>query len=123
MEPRHAGELFYFMGMGLVIVVLMASSFLRAKDSHRKIFRDISVLFILFVFFGVIIDVLHVLVKYSWRTKFLAPVFSVMEEGGEMVVVSLIVGYLIGAVKKNNRGQRPLIKRTEKNLTRGRDNI
>ena len=57
--------------------------------AFRQITRHLLLLLLSLAFFGIFIDMLHVIL----RGGSLDVVLVVMEEGGEMAVISLIAGY------------------------------
>jgi hypothetical protein len=72
-------------------------------NSGSRNFRRASVvlfiLLLLFAFFAVVTDLLHVLLPFPT----LARVFDAIEDGGEMVVMSLIVWFAYARLVLNRR--------------------
>ena len=62
-------------------------SYYKADLIGKKITRTISILIVMLVFFGVFIDLLHIAVAYQNNR------WTIVEDSGEMFVMSLIVGY------------------------------
>ena len=59
----------------------------------KKISNDMFILIVFLIFFGVFLDVLHVSLRdIGWTFKF---ILGVIEGGGEMVSVSLLVWYVL----------------------------
>ena len=84
---------------GEVIVTSMAAAlflpaiaffFLRGDDAFRIACRHIVSLLIALVFFGVVVDMIHVGLDLGWKVAFL---LGVLEDGGETVVISMLAWY------------------------------
>ncbi|MDZ4241785.1 MAG: hypothetical protein U1D99_03070 [Candidatus Omnitrophota bacterium] len=91
LRAKDFGELIVSASVGLVFVLGMGRWYLHCHDSlHRKINDDLLKFLLALGFCGIVFDMLHlVLQKTSWE----AP-FSILEDGGEMVVMSLILWYV-----------------------------
>lgn len=69
----------------------IAFFYIRGTGQFRKASRYLLLLFVALAFFGIFIDLLHVSVKMGWRITWL---LGVIEDGGEMVIVSIMVWYV-----------------------------
>jgi hypothetical protein len=85
--PGAIGELLVLAALGLPIVALVAVSYFRADARDRRFMATIVGLGALLVFFGVGVDLAASLV-HGTRAE---PVLNTVEDGGEMVVMSVIV--------------------------------
>lgn len=83
-RPVDLGELVFLGGVGAIaglgIVAILRSASLRA----RRLTRALSAGLLLLAFFGVLVDLVHRLVSRTW----LEPTASVVEDGGELLVMS-----------------------------------
>lgn len=87
----HAGELVIVGSAGLVLAIVVALAHRRAAAADRAVSTVLIVLFAALIFFGVVVDGLpHLL--FSGAT--MPAAVTVVEDGGEMIVLSLIVGHL-----------------------------
>jgi hypothetical protein len=92
-------EIVAFAGMGVVAVALTATLFVR----HGPVARALSIRFLQIVaglvFFGVLLDFLHQLIStFSQGTAaagILPPFFSLLEDGGEMVIASVALAFVL----------------------------
>lgn len=74
-----------------VFFVSLAFFYVGGSGSFRKASRHLILLLMALAFFGVFIDLLHVAVKMGWEITWL---LGVIEDGGEMVVMSLMAWYV-----------------------------
>lgn len=92
-------EILVFGGMGLVAVTLTATLFFRHGPLARALSLRLLLIVAGLVFFGVLLDFVHQLVtSFSKGTAFqgyLPPLFSLLEDGGEMVVASFATAYML----------------------------
>lgn len=92
---NHIGEMAWLAvwGIGLGAVVLAAHR--AATPAWRRVSSTFAVFFAVLVFFGVVVDVLHVLVE---EISMVNGTFVVLEEGGEHVATSLLVATAFAVV-------------------------
>lgn len=84
------GELIYASLVGVIFFVSLLFSYFKASELERRNFRDILILFLIFIFFGVGMDMLH---QLSGGTSTLSVILAIVEDGGEMLSISIIVWY------------------------------
>jgi len=87
-----SGELVVSAIAGLSLLGLVWGGYLRSGRDAQNASKDFLVLIAALAFFGVGFDVLHQLV----RTTRLDELFTIAEDGGEMVVVSIACAYAVG---------------------------
>lgn len=61
------------------------------SQEFKSTSRNIAILLSSLIFFGVVVDMLHVMVDFGGRVSFL---LGVVEDGGEMLSVSLVLWYV-----------------------------
>jgi hypothetical protein len=88
---EDVGELSAFVIFGLPLLVLLLWSYHRSLGIHKRISRDLLLLVVVNAFFVVIFDVVHAAIEFSRSAD---RVWTLVEEGGEMFVVSTIVWYV-----------------------------
>ena len=57
----------------------------------KKVTKDLLVLLLMIAFFGVFVDTVHSMVDLEWNLSF---ILVIIEDGGEMVAISLVVWYV-----------------------------
>lgn len=87
----HAGELAFLAGVGISLLVILAATYSRASREDREISIVLAGLFAILVFFGVVLDAVHHLL---FPSPALRSAFTTVEDGGEMLTLSLIVAFV-----------------------------
>ncbi len=85
------GELAVTVIAGVGVMPLLLWSYWGGSSSFKKIAQDMLLLVLALVFFGVFVDMAHQAIRPGWKVEFL---MGIIEDGGEMVVMSLIVWYV-----------------------------
>jgi hypothetical protein len=85
LRARDFGELTVSMMAGSAFLALIACFHLRCSNDARNSSKDLALLLGLLVFFGVLVDMMHVVVNG----------LTIVEEGGELAAMSLITAYVI----------------------------
>lgn len=94
------GELTVTVIAGVVLLPILLWSYWCGTSSFKKNAQDMLLLVLALVFFGVFVDMAHQLIRLGWEVDFL---MGVIEDGGEMVAMSLIVWYVfLLSVHKGN---------------------
>lgn len=84
------GELAISAAMGMVLLFPLLWAYKNGSRMFRKISHDLALLIAVLVFFGVAVDMVDSAIEFGWPVKF---ALGVIEDGGEMLAVSLIVWY------------------------------
>jgi hypothetical protein len=85
------GELIVSATAGGILLLVLAWAYLRGPDTFKKVTRDILLLVLALAFFGVGVDMAHSAMRVVWVLDLL---LVMIEDGGEMIVVSLMVWYV-----------------------------
>lgn len=86
------GELLISSLIGATLLLPLMLCYFRGNTAYRKCSKDILLLILILIFFGVGVDMIHIVFsKISWRAGFM---LGVVEDAGEMFAVSLIVVYV-----------------------------
>ncbi len=94
MAGDDIGELFVLGLMGLGVLATLTAAFRRSGPGTRAEILSFGLLFLLLGFAGVVLDVLHAAAGISPVTpELLKLLLGIAEDGGEMVVASLMLGY------------------------------
>lgn len=92
LDSVNYGELLYAFIAGIVILPLMVYCYIAGDRTYRKSFLDLVLLLSILLFFGIFIDALH---SYFWYVYPLGGIFGLIEDGGEMIALSLIAWYFL----------------------------
>jgi hypothetical protein len=101
LRPDDIGELLFAGGVGAVTVSLIGLGYWRGGPDARIVTRDISILILLLAGLGVGVDVIHVISYY--KAPLLAQFLLILEDGGEMLVVSATAGYVFNVLIHEGR--------------------
>lgn len=100
LRPMDFGELAFAACIGCLALVVVVFAFRRGSASGRHVSRDIFCLIGVLAFFGVVVDAVHVVADFN--APGISRLLALIEDGGEMVAVSMIGGYIFDIV--NNGG-------------------
>ena len=103
LRVQDLGELVVAGIMGVVVLLLVYWGYRYGSKAFRTISIDMLLLIMGLAFFGVIVDTVHVMAHMSsdigWKVS---AILAVIEDGGEMIVVSIILWYAFLHCVKNN---------------------
>ncbi|MET0070218.1 MAG: hypothetical protein ABW096_09250 [Candidatus Thiodiazotropha sp.] len=88
LRAQDLGELVVFASVGFLLLGFIAGAYLYSDDTGKEISRHLFLLFVFLAFFGGLVDMLHIAVSFG------KPVFALIEDGGEMIIMSIIVWYV-----------------------------
>lgn len=108
------GELTVTAFAGLIFLTLILAAYLRSRRDARNASADLAVLVCVLAFFGVFIDMVHIVVEPAYGKLTLA----VIEDGGEMVAMSLACWYTLGLVGRHGRVDEAMWQRARRNWMR-----
>ena len=91
LRPNDIGEMLYFVSIGTIVLLLLILFYKFSNDRFRYHSINIFSLLLILVFFGFIVDMLHIILNINYRVN---QFIGTIEDGGEMVVMSLILGYV-----------------------------
>jgi len=95
LRAKDFGELVFAAAMGCFAVLLVAVTFWRGNQTSRHISSDLLCLLCALAFFGVFFDALHTIAFF--KAPGLVAALTLIEDGGEMLVVSAITAYAFDA--------------------------
>jgi fumarate reductase subunit C len=90
------GEIAVAAVIGSCAVVMVVLALRRGGESARRISQDFMCLLALFAVFAVAFDALHTITYF--HAPSVAPLFALIEDGGEMLVMSAIAAYTFDLV-------------------------
>ncbi len=96
------GELASSAIAGVILLSLLTVTYLKTNEIFRKMSKDLVLLILILVFFGIGVDMLHVAtMDLGWKVSF---ILGVIEDGGEMITASFIAWYVFLMIESNNKG-------------------
>lgn len=111
MRIQDYGEIIVSILIGLFLLAIVGFAYRSGSNAFRRNSRRIIYLVLALAFFGVAVDIVHSIVQvmyeeltttgmYSWFLRILNLLLVVVEDGGEMIVTSLIFCYTLTEVGK-----------------------
>lgn len=92
LRAQDFGELAVLVCVGGVFVALLAVAYRLSSEWSRGVSQDLLALLVVLAFFGVVVDMLHIVVQSHGIRG-----FTIIEDGGELVTMSLMAAYLARA--------------------------
>ncbi len=96
------GELVWSGFVAAVFALLLFAAWRQADPASRRLVRHLLALFAALAFFGVVVDMLH-----SVANAHQIAGLGVVEDGGEMLVMSIIFAYAIGRLRQSGSSRTP----------------
>lgn len=94
------GEVIFEAVLGILLLIILARAYVRGSNTFKKVSIDITLFAVALVFFGVVIDLLHEATEV-WKVVHFG--VGTVEDGGEMVVTSLILWYVFLLAVQNGQ--------------------
>ena len=91
LRAQDFGELAVSVIAAALILSPLAVFYLRGSDAFKEATKHLLMLLMALAFFGIFVDMLHVAIDAGWKIRFL---LGVVEDGGEMIVVSIMAWYV-----------------------------
>lgn len=101
LRPDDIGELLFASAIGGTTVLMIGFGYWRGDASARIVTRDMAMLVVVLAGLGVGVDILHVITYF--KAPLLAQFLLIVEDGGEMLVVSAIAAYVFNVVIHEGR--------------------
>lgn len=101
LRPDDIGELLFASFIGGVTVLLIGFGYWRGNADARTVSRDTAFLVVVLAALGVGVDVLHVITYF--KAPMLGQLLLILEDGGEMLVVSAIAAYTFNVLIHEGR--------------------
>ncbi len=90
LRAQDFGELTASTLNGFLLFTFIGASYLISDNKAKRISKYLFVLVMLLAFFGVVVDMLHFAIPFG------KSVLGLIEEGGEMLIMSVIVWFVYG---------------------------
>ena len=101
LRPDDIGELLFASLIGGVTVLLIGFGFWRGDADARTVSRDTALLVVILAGLGVGVDIVHVITYF--KAPLLGQLLLILEDGGEMLVVSAIAAYTFNVLIHQGR--------------------
>lgn len=98
---RDLGELCYAAFLGILFFSSLFFSLKNSTIAYKKTSLELTFLILILVFFGIFIDMFHAISP----NQVISGILGLIEDGGEMISVSLIVWYMFLIRNKKNRNE------------------
>lgn len=90
LRAQDFGELAVLVCVGGVFVAMFAVAYALGSAWSRAVSQDLLLLLVVLAFFGVVIDMLHIVANTHGIRG-----FTIIEDGGELVTMSLMAAYML----------------------------
>jgi hypothetical protein len=102
LRAQDFGELTVSAVVGSAFLVSIAYSYRRGTHTARDVSKDLALLLGLLVFFGIFVDMVQIAATALPVEGLTIPVkgLAVIEDSGEMITMSLIVGYVVNLLER-----------------------
>jgi hypothetical protein len=106
LNSYHFGEFLVYIAYGAIFLAIAFASYRSKQDyATKKLTKTLIILFAIFAAFGGIVDTTHSLLNYfleSQKLAFLDIAFDVIEDGGELIVMSVVTWLLCQSVQRQH---------------------
>lgn len=97
---QDVGELTVSGAAGIILFLLVLVAYKYGTKTFKKISLDLLLLIFLLAFCGIFVDMVHSVLNFGWKINAIA---TMIEDGGEMIVASIICWYVfLLAVRDEN---------------------
>ena len=111
LRPVDVGELTVFLVAGLILLPWVFLFYLRGSRTFRIHSLNFFTLFAAFSFFGLFLDLIHEAIKI----KYLYGIISILEDGGEMIIISGFTSYIFWILHRKGKDKTLLLPRAYAN--------
>jgi hypothetical protein len=98
LRARDFGELLVTGSAALLLVLLLLLTYRRGQPDSKHFTRILLILLLLLALFGVVVDMVHI----QFSGGGLGELLGTIEDGGELIVVSVTLWYVIKQTRKKN---------------------
>lgn len=105
LRAQDFGELAVSTGVFIVFLTMLSLFYVRGSETFQEVSRHLLVMLVALAFFGIFVDMLHVAVDLGWKISFL---LGVVEDGGELLVMSIMAWYVFLLYHRDAHAGSPL---------------
>jgi hypothetical protein len=91
LRSKDVGELLFAAAAGMVMLAVVGVALWRGTEQCRRVSRNMGILIVSLGVVGVLVDVMHVIAYFA--QSLFTQALLVVEDGGEMIVMSAITAY------------------------------
>ncbi len=92
---QDLGQLVVLAFLGLLFLVIVGAAYYLGDRRFKEVSRNLLIMLAVLVFCSVVVDVIHVIANVSaHEARLLIDSLALLEEGGELVTVSVILWYV-----------------------------
>jgi len=91
LRAQDLGELTYVAVFGSILLFFLVGGYYYGDKKYRKTAIDFGIIFAVFLFFGIGVDMVHEFIDHNRYTLLF---LILLEDGGEMVMLSIFVWYI-----------------------------
>ncbi len=102
------GEIIVSVFFGLIFLSFIGIAYRFSDRASREISRYLIVMLFALASFGIAVDLVHEAVNVVFRSRFLGSLLGLIEDGGEMVVMSIIAAFVFLVPDHSHRNVNPL---------------
>jgi hypothetical protein len=92
--------------MGLFFLAFIGIAYRFGDRTSRKVSRNLIVMLLALALFGIVVDVVHVAIRVPWLEHY----FALVEDGGEMLVMSTIAWFVFLLSNRSDQKVNPITK-------------
>ncbi len=100
------GEIIVSASMGLFFLAFIGIAYRFGDRTSRKVSRNLIVMLLALALFGIVVDVVHVAIRVPWLEHY----FALVEDGGEMLVMSTIAWFVFLLSNRSDEKVNPITK-------------
>ncbi|WP_379677679.1 hypothetical protein [Massilia consociata] len=109
LRRQDLGELCVTVTAGLIMLPPLLLAYYFGRPPIKKIFYNLALVLSLLVFFGVGVDMVHVVFV---NNPIMSPVLAVIEDGGELLSISLFLWYALSLTRRASDAKQTLSEPT-----------
>jgi hypothetical protein len=95
---QYVSEILLVFITAIILLSFLIITYFKTTDEIKKFTKHLFILLILLSFFGVFLDALESFLNHDWR-------LGVIEDGGEMIIMSIILTYVFTHNQSSKKNQ------------------
>ena len=105
LRTQDIGELAVFIIFGFVLLLPLLVCFYMSDENERMVSKYLFAMLIAFGVFGIFFDMLNMIIVGMRSSPFLEQITAVIEDGGEMIIMSIILWFVFSLSSFNGNIQ------------------
>lgn len=95
LRPVDFGEMSVYATFGIIFFVLLVFSYYKSNSEGRRISNYLFLLLAALMVFGFMVDMIDIMVQSITDNDFISVWLGIIEDGGEMLVISITAWYVL----------------------------